>query len=525
MYKFDREHQISFTDFNQPLGLKMNPNNRWIKKAALIPWDTIEAEYAKLFSSETGMPAKPLRMALGSLLIQKQFSYSDEELVEQLRENPYYQYFIGLLGYVDEYPFVPSLLVEFRKRLSEDILNEINEMIIEFVQHNRCNSQQNVEKSDEHDDNDDSSDTEISVDEKSESEVENEGTLILDATCAPQNIKYPQDIELLNESREKLEGMICRICEKYNFYRPRMYRQKARKDYLALVKCRKRGAKKIRKAIKKQLQYVRRDLGYIENLIENNGVILSASDAELLDILMTVYDQQKYMFENNVHSVENRIVSISQPYIRPIVRGKAKSPVEFGAKLDLSVDENGMCRIEKLSFDAYNESTVLETAIENYKRRTGHYPERVLADQIYRTRDNIQYCSGFGIRISGKRLGRPKKNTDTKAEKKIAYKDNTDRIEVERKFSLAKRKFGLGLLLTKREDTTRSSITLSVIAMNIDRLAAMLLRLIVHLLECLSGSRDLGLPGEVWGLLRRDYLIPEHTLSVTMKILHFPMHF
>ncbi len=136
-----------------------------------------------------------------------------------------------------------------------------------------------------------------------------------------------------------------------------------------------------------------------------------------------------------------------------------------------------MCRIEKLSFDAYNESTVLKTAIENNKKRTGHYPERVLADQIYRNRDNIAFCNDLGIRISGKRLGRPRKDADSKSEKKIAYKDNTDQIEVERKFSLAKRKFGLGLLLTKREDTTRSSITLSVIAMNIERLAAMIFAL------------------------------------------------
>lgn len=472
MYKFKREKQISFTDFNQPLGLQMNPDNRWVKKAEMIPWETIEAEYAKLFPSYTGMPAKPLRMALGSLLIQKQYHYPDEELVEQIRENPYYQYFIGLSGYEDKIPFVPSLLVEFRKRLSEDVLNEINEMIIEY------NAQKNDD--DDHDGNA-NSDTSDHQDETNESE--NAGTLILDATCAPQNIKYPQDIELLNEAREKLEDMICRISEEYGFYRPRMYRQKARKDYLALAKCRKRGAKKIRKAIKKQLQYVRRDLGYIANLLENNGVVLSESDAHLLDILETVYSQQQYMFDNHTHSVENRIVSISQPYIRPIVRGKAKSPVEFGAKLDLSVDENGMCRIEKLSFDAYNESAVLKTAIANYKERTGHYPERVLVDQIYRNRDNLSFCSSLGIRLSGKKLGRPKKDADSKADKKIAYQDNTDRIEVERKFSLAKRKFGLGLLLTKREDTTKASIVLSIIAMNIDRLAAMLLRLIQFLLN------------------------------------------
>ena len=210
----------------------------------------------------------------------------------------------------------------------------------------------------------------------------------------------------------------------------------------------------------------------------------------MLDVLETLYSQQLYMFENKTHSVENRIVNISQPYIRPIVRGKAKSPVEFGAKLDLSVDEDGMCRIEKLSFDAYNECNVLKTAIANYKERTGHYPERVLVDQIYRNRENLSFCHSLGIRISGKKLGRPKKDADSKTEKKTAYQDNTDRIEVERKFSLAKRKFGLGLLLTKREDTTKASIVLSIIAMNLDRLSAALLRFVQFLLH-FSVSNDL----------------------------------
>lgn len=481
MYKFNKEKQLSFTDFNQPLGLQMNENNRWIKKAEMIPWETIEAEYAKLFPSKTGMPAKPLQMALGSLLIQKQYGFADEELVEQIRENPYYQYFVGLPGYEDKIPFVPSLLVEFRKRLSEDILNDINEMIIEY---NSSQSDNNNNTDDGINGNNQGSDDNHETNDESK----NSGTLILDATCAPQNIKYPQDIELLNETREKLEQLIDNICLEYNFYKPRMYRKKARKDYLSLAKRRKRGAKAIRKAIKKQLQYVRRDFGYIDMFIEYNAVTLSEKDTQILNILKKVYEQQLYMFENKIHTVQDRIVSISQPYVRPIVRGKAKSPVEFGAKLDLSVDENGMSRIEKLSFDAYNENKVLTTAIENYKERTGHYPERVLADQIYRNKDNISFCTRHGIRLSGKRLGRPKKNVDTAVRKKTEHKDNTDRIEVERKFSLAKRKFGLGLLVTKREDTTKSSIVLSVIAMNIDRLMAMFLRLFFYGLNLLLTS-------------------------------------
>ena len=448
MYKFNRNHQFTLSDFNQPIGLKMNPENRWVKKAATIPWKEIEEKYASLFPSETGMPAKPLQMALGSLLIQKQYDYSDRELVEQIRENPYYQYFIGLPGYQDKAPFVPSLLVEFRKRLTDEVLIEINEMIAEY------NSTDDTPKGGD----------------SAGDEAENKGTIILDATCAPQQISYPQDINLLNEARENLEAIIDTICYEYNYRRPRMYRIKARKDYLGLAKCRRRSPKKIRQSIKKQLQYVRRDLGYIDALLEQEDTEFTDKQLKRINVIREVYEQQDYMYRNKVHSVKNRIVSISQPYIRPIVRGKAKSPTEFGAKLDMSIDEKGFARLEKLSFDAYNEQDVLISAIKKYKMRTGHYPERILVDKIYRNRTNLAYCKQHGIRISGPALGRPKKLS--LEEKMQAYNDSVDRIEVERGFSLAKRCYGLGLIRTKLDTTTRSSIALSIIAMNVDYLTS-----------------------------------------------------
>ena len=467
MYKFDRYHQYSLSDFNQPLGMEMNPENRWVKKAAMIPWNEIEDRYAGLFPSEVGMPAKPLQTALGSLLIQKEYGYSDRELVEQIKENPYYQYFIGLPGYEYKSPFVPSLLVEFRKRLNEDVLAEINEMIAAYNNPDDSSDDDSNSGGDSADNTNDEKDTEAS-------EPENEGTLILDATCAPQKIAYPQDINLLNEARENLEAMIDQICDKYNYYKPRMYRKKARESYLALAKCRKRTGKRIRKAISQQLRFISRDLGYIDMFVLYNDIVLTEKQENRLDVIKELYEQQKYMYDNKTHKVKDRIVSISQPYIRPIVRGKAKAPVEFGAKLDMSIDEKGIARLEKLSFDAYNEEDVLVSAIENYRKRTGHYPERVLVDQIYRNQKNRAYCKSKKIRISGKALGRPKKNP-TPEEKKIAHQDNTDRIEVERGFSLAKRCFGMGLITTKLDITTRSSIALSIIAMNLSNLARAIL--------------------------------------------------
>lgn len=99
MYKSQVNTQLSFEDFNQPIGLTMNPENRWIKEADQIPWVALEKDYAKNFRNNKGNIAKPLRMALGALLIQMFYSWSDEEVVQSIQENPYLQFFIGLPGY------------------------------------------------------------------------------------------------------------------------------------------------------------------------------------------------------------------------------------------------------------------------------------------------------------------------------------------------------------------------------------------------------------------------------------------
>lgn len=316
----------------------------------------------------------------------------------------------------------------------------------------------------------------------------NSGTLILDATCTPQNIEYPQDLNLLNKGREDLEGIINEISYAYNLKKPRMYRQNVRADYLALAKCRKRNGKRIRKAIKKQLQYVRRDLRYIDEYLAQ-GIEFDARQFERIDVIRKVHEQHDYMYCNKTHTVPDRIVSISQPHIRPIVRGKTKAPAEFGAKLDLSI-ENGFARVKKLSLDPYNESDVLISAAEQYYKRNGNYPERILAEKIYRNRKNLAFCKLHGIRLSVPALGRPKK--DPSVDKKTEYIDAVDRIEVERAFSLAKRSFGLGLITTRLENTTRSSIVLSIIAMNVDhltRFSFMRFFIVFSRLECWTQFR------------------------------------
>ena len=473
MYKSSDKSQSSFLDFNQPMGLHMNPNNRWIKMADAIPWEVFEKKYRRLFKVKTGNVAKPLRTALGALIIQTKFQYSDRELVEQITENPYLQYFIGLPGYQEEPPFDASTLVLFRKRINAQMIAEANEYLL---------SNQNKKDDDDNLKPPTGGGTPDVV--PSGSELDNEGTLIVDATCAPVNIRYPQDVSLLNEAREKLETIIYRFHKSYGLILPRRYSKRARKDFLAFAKCKKHTAKKIRKALRQQLSYVKRDIGYLDEFMAD-GYAPEQGEISLLLTIFKLYEQQQYMYDNKVHSVENRIVSISQPWIRPIVRGKSNAPVEFGAKLDISIDSEGYARIEKISFDAYNESVCLKEAVERFKERTGHYPERVLADQIYRTRENRSFCKENGIRLSGPKLGRPNPVT-SKTDKKLEYQDNIDRIEVEREFSTEKRCYGLGRIVTRLEETQLTSIALSVFVANLFKIQRRILFDLFYLYEILK---------------------------------------
>ena len=177
--------------------------------------------------------------------------------------------------------------------------------------------------------------------------------MIVDATCAPSNIRYPQDVSLLNEARENAETLLDVLHDPADGKKPRTYRKRARKDYLKYTRCRKHTAKMTRKVIGKQLTYLRRDLNAINGKL-SLGKNLPSRQTERLDTIRAVYEQQKYMYDNRTHSVPDRIVSVSQPFVRPIVRGKAGKPVEFGAKLDISVVD-GWTRLECCSFDAYNE--------------------------------------------------------------------------------------------------------------------------------------------------------------------------
>ena len=460
MYRKDNTHQLEFEDFYLPFGGKLRRDNRWVILSKQIPWQQIEQRYSDNFSdNKAGCPAKSARIALGSLIIKERLGATDRETVLQIAENPYLQYFLGFSEYKDEVPFDHSLMTHFRKRFSKDTLGDINESIV-----------RNALESDDEPQDKSSADND---DEK----PSNQGKLIVDATCTPADVAYPTDLNLLNEAREKTEVMIDTMHAPLigTQTKSRTYRQKARKDYLAVAKQKRPGYKKVRKAIGKQLCYLRRNLQNIDKMA-SEGLLVHLNKRQYRNLLVIkeLYRQQLWMYENRTHKISDRIVSISQPYIRPIVRGKAKSAVEFGAKMSLSLID-GFSFVDRIGWDNYNESGDLIEQIEKYHKRFGFYPESVHADQIYRNRENRQYCKTHGIRLSGLPLGRPKKVTaenadQLKREKQQFRQDENDRIAIEGKFGQGKRRFSLSRVMAKLAGTSETVIMVAFIVMNLEKI-------------------------------------------------------
>jgi hypothetical protein len=165
--------------------------------------------------------------------------------------------------------------------------------------------------------------------------------LIVDATCASADITYPTDLGLLNGARvhtEKILDILYKQIKEKTNKKPITYRNLARKDYLEVAKQRRSSRNKRRQAIKKQLQYIKRNLAHIEQLIASGASLecLNKKQYKTRLVLTEVARQQQWLFDNDKQSIEDRIVSLSQPHIRPIVRGKAGKSVEFGAKISAS---------------------------------------------------------------------------------------------------------------------------------------------------------------------------------------------
>jgi IS5 family transposase len=252
------EKQLVLSGFETPFSQTLDKSNRWVQLADKIPWDDLAGLYYKRYAPKaTGRPPLNPRIVIGALIIKHMCNLDDRETIAQITENIYMQYFLGYSALIDHPPFDPSLFVEIRKRLGDDLLGEMNLRILEIAKVDEGNKGAENPRADDGGDHD------------SAEGCTHKGELLMDATVAPQDIAYPTDLNLLNRAREITEKIIDALHVRGD-KKPRTYRKVARKAYLKVAQNRNPSKKAIRKGVGQQLRYVGRNLKHIDVLLDRN---------------------------------------------------------------------------------------------------------------------------------------------------------------------------------------------------------------------------------------------------------------
>lgn len=446
MVHYTSQFQLKFENFGDIHMMKLSENNRWIKLAENLPWDTLVKIYSEYYSDSGSSSINP-RIVIGSLIIKHKLNLSDTETVCIIQENPYMQYFLGLDEFHSAPLFSPTIFVDWRKKFGNEAFSNFSDALLRICMADKIKVEGNETKP-------------------------NKGKLKLDATVADQNIAFPTDLGLLNKSRERTEFMIDFLFDYVKDkleVKPRTYRKVARKKFLAESKKRQNNPKTLRSCIRYQLNCLDRNIRSINvmlDLLENNP--MNHKNMKEFWVIQVLNDQQRKMYQTKSKRCPDRIVSISQPHVRPILRGKAGKKVEFGAKLGLA-QMDGFVKAETLSWDAYNESADLIPHVESYKELYGYYPELVQVDKIYGTNKNRNYCKELGIRMTVATKGKPK--TLTTYEKRKSLKEFNERNHIEGKIGQAKQGYGLNNIKAKLSDTSNSWIGAILFITNIVKFA------------------------------------------------------
>ena len=431
--------QLTFDLFRSSLE-ELDKTNRWVMLGDLLPWAEIEKRYnSKLNNQVKGAGNKPARLIIGAMIIKHKLNLGDEETIQMIQENPYMQYMCGLPEYTTKPVFDPSLFVTIRKRISEEELNDMTVSLLKEQPPSPAPANPDAQEF---------------TDSKGRL---HKGVLKIDATCANAEVRYPVDIDIVNDGLRIIEEYTTDICERYDVRKPKTPYSNARAVYLEVVKRKKKGGKFLKDSLGMMIAYLEKAVRMLFDILVFNPAMnryFTPTKKKIFSAICTMLNQQKEMFRKGVHHCADRIVSIFQPHVRPIVRGKAKANTEFGAKIGASIVE-GYTFVDHHSWDAYNESSDLSLQIQLFKERFGYLPATVLADKIYMSRTNRDILEDLEVRSYCKPLGRPPKAPPSPDVKARMAKAVGERNEIECSFGTGKRIYRADNIRAKLPETAR----------------------------------------------------------------------
>ena len=486
--------QLCIDDFKSSLE-GLNKSNRWVQLGDTLPWNEIEKLYNKrLNNGKRGAGNKPARMIIGALVIKHKMNLSDEETILAIQENPYMQYFVGLSEFTDKPIFDSSLFVTIRKRLGTSDFNDMGVSLL-TLQVEQAKIASKAEDEDQSGNEGSSAPNPTFTDSQGR---HHQGALKIDATCADAEVRYPTDIDLLHDGCKVINRYIDKLCKRFTLAHPTTYYKSARAAYLEVIKRKKKSKSLINKGKSHLLTYLIRDIRSFIDLIAINGThlfdSLKRNERKIVGAILKMYHQQDQMFKEGSRTCTNRIISIFQSHIRPIVRGKSKAPTEFGAKIGASIVQ-GYTFVDHHCWDAYNEASDLSLQIELYRERFGFLPAKIYADKIYMNKGNRKLMKELEIQAMGKPLGRPPKEAQTKEYQAEMAKAVGERNEIEATFGTGKRIYRANNIRAKLPETANCWTGMCYFVKNVMEFLRELLHALIFVVNLVRN------PGSIWKIL------------------------
>ena len=487
-----RYKQLTIDGFRSSLA-GLDKSNRWVWLGDHLPWEEYEKQYGETLNNQTvGAGAKPARMVIGAMIVKHTTGLSDVGTVDMIRENPYMQYMCGLAEFTDQPIFDPTLFVDLRKRISMDDINNMTELLLKREQEMKEAASKKQE--DDARENDDTppaapAQQEIGAAYTDSKGRKHKGVLKIDATCADAEVRYPVDVDIIEAGCRKIDLFIRRISSKAGIKCPTTNYAKARSSYKYLVKMKKKGGKLVKDTIEFLLGCLHKDLLTLMDLTAGENRVrlefLRKDQRRVLDATMTMYSQQEQMHRTGEHHCQRRIISIFQPHVRPIVRGKAGAGTEFGAKIGAAIVE-GYTFIDHHSWDAYNEGTDMQLHIDKYTERSGYLPAAILADKIYMNKANRAVLKDLEIQNFSKPLGRPPKDPPSPESQALMSKAVGERNEIECSFGTGKRVYQANDIRAKLPETAECWTGMCYFAKNVMKFFRELCHDLIELLRILT---------------------------------------
>jgi IS5 family transposase len=324
-----------------------------VRLAALIDWQAFANEWSPQFVSTTGRPALPTRLMASLLYLKHVYALSDEDTVQRWSENPYWQHFSGERYFQHDLPCDPSSLVRWRQRIGEAGCEWLLAQSIEAARRGRVIKRASLD------------------------------TVVLDTTVQPKAIAHPTDSRLLNRAREQLvdaaqqAGIVVR--QSYARVGKAAEHQAGRYAH----------ARQYRR-MQREIRKLRTWLGRVIRDVQRKGGQITGALKAKIDVAQRLYEQRR--------DSKNKLYALHAPEVECIVKGKARTPYEFGVKTSVAVTarEGLVVGMRSMPGNPYDGNTV-DSQIEQIGILTGTTPKMALVDRGYR---GVQASAGTRLLVS-----------------------------------------------------------------------------------------------------------------------------